>query len=131
MDSLDSSEILYRAFRQICPQNKVSPADIKFPDISVNRGCLSKPEDLLVGRMAPVGVFSFLVGDIPTEYRSDDGKEKYTFLAIEDPQPENSAHAEVRVFINGVHCKKEPPKGVRRQFRIDLANGIKIVIPPR
>jgi hypothetical protein len=125
---LNNSELLYRAFRQLCPENKVSAADIKFPDISVNRASLSKPEDLLNSKTQPIGVCSFLVSGIPSGY--SDSNINYNFVAVEDPLPDNPAHAEIRTLVNGVHSSKEPPKRIKRQFRIDLSNEIKIVIFP-
>lgn len=129
MANLDLTELLYRAFRELDPNGRVSASGIKFPDISVNRACLSKPEDLILGKTQPIGVFSFFVKDIPVQYV--DGSNNYTFVAVEYPIPTNKAHAEIRVFINEMYSQNEPPPRIRRQFRNDLANAISIVIQPK
>jgi len=126
VSKLQSSEILYRAFRQLDDDGSVSPADIRFPDISVNRATLSKPEDLLIGR-EDAGVFSFPVSGIPGPYL--DGSLK--FFAEADPVVGNSAHAEVRAYVGGVYQRGyQPSKAVRLQFRIELAKATTVVIKP-
>jgi len=108
----------------------VAAADTPFPDMSVNRFSINPDlRSVLMGSYAKAGVFSCQVSDVPTGYTA--GGKHYTFHVVEDPKPRNAAHAEVRTYTDGVYDKAvEPPKSVRRSFRIDLASVLKVEIAP-
>jgi len=105
--NLSPSENLYRAFRELDKDGRVAASGLRFPNISVNRANLCEPEDVLIGRPSPVGVCSFYVRDIPLEYI--EGTVSYSFVAVEDPVPDNPAHAEIRCLKDSVYLQQEPP----------------------
>ena len=127
---LAGSEILQRRYREL-DAGKVATADIPFPDMSCDRNSLRTfQETFNAGTGNETGVFSFAVSQIPKGFNhADDPIKKYTFEAVADPIASNHAHAEVRCSLNGIYnVKREPPKSVRREFRVALGNVCKIEI---
>lgn len=102
--------------------------EMQFPDMSVNRGKYSKPEDVL-GPRPEYGVAAFQVRDIPGPI-VDEGRE-YTFRVEHDPREGNYSHSEVRSFRDGARMKpEEPNRTVRQTFRATLALTAKVIRKP-
>jgi hypothetical protein len=115
---------------------QVKPANIHFPDQSVNRERYSKPRDVLLA-VDTRGSASFLlwgvafvqVADIPHPMVSE-GNVQYQFTVEHDPLEHNYAHSELRVYKNGVReqTKKKINQEVKKRYRIELARRSRLLI---
>ena len=92
----------------------VTTAGVPFPDLSVNRGKYSEPEDVLLGHGNAVAIAAAKVGDIPREI------EQHGFLPVHDPEPDNYSHTEIRTYRDGVHLRQKPSTTVRKEFRLSF-----------
>lgn len=118
-----------------------SVAGIRFPDQSVNRSRYSKPWDLLVPDRAFersqnwlfLGVIKFAVGAVP-ETIERDGKVVCEFRVEHDPQENNYAHTELRVYRDGTRIgladKNKISKQDRTNYRLEIMKSAVIVIEP-
>ncbi len=104
------------------------PAAIRFPKQSVNRGSLSKPEDVLFhenGKYDGLGAVAFTVVDIPERIIGDQGS-TYVFFMHHDPHEDNYAHSEIwsdQEQRTGEYRKPSP--SVKLKFRIQLCQRIR------
>jgi hypothetical protein len=144
----EPDESLYFRFssKHFSDENRLPVAAIRFPDFSVNAGSFSQPIDVLIPHWIDLGIAEFKVSAIPSPLKSDNKDDReFFFKACHDPidvnhpafnMPnqgfENYAHTEIRAFLEGEHFKQEPPKSVKKQFRLKLSDTTKIVIlrPP-
>lgn len=123
--NFDPEERLYRRVPRrdfIGRDGYVLPAGVRFPDISVNRGKYSEPEDVVLGYENAAAIAAARVRDIP------DRIDEYEFRPEHVPKPQNYAHSEIRAFLGGRHLKEaedRPPRAVRDEFRVLL--GLKVI----
>jgi len=119
-------------------ENRLPVAAIRFPDFSVNAGSLSQPTDVLIPHWVDFGIAVFTVSVIPSPIKSDDkhDEREFSFKACHDPIDEahpaypsqlfeNYAHTEIRTFLEG--NRKDPPKSVKKKFRLKLSDATGIV----
>jgi hypothetical protein len=83
---------------------RIKPASIRFPDQSVNRERFSKVSDVLFPDSSSEsrgwihwGVARVQVRDVPDEISSAGGV-RCTFTVEHDPEEDNFAHSELRVY---------------------------------
>lgn len=141
IQEFEADESLYFRFssKHFSDENRLPVAAIRFPDFSVNRGRFSRPIDVLFPNWIDWGIAEFKVSAIPSPLRSDDEKDEreFCFKAYHDPidtthpayteqQFENYAHTEIRAFLEGEHFTKDPPKSVKKKFRLKLSDATKI-----
>ncbi|MGI8638885.1 MAG: hypothetical protein ACR2MG_02910 [Pyrinomonadaceae bacterium] len=139
----EPNESLYFRFssEHFPDETRLPVAAIRFPDFSVNAGSLSQPSDVLIPHWINLGIAELKVSAIPLPLRSDDKNDEreFSFKACHDPidethpayskqQFENYAHTEIRAFLENEHFKKDPPKSVRKKFRLILSDATKIII---
>jgi hypothetical protein len=100
---------------------------ISFPCMSVNRGTLSEPEDLLfsqTGAWNGLGAIEFLVADIPAEVTQAQGP-AYQFYMRHVPDPDNYSHSEIwSVQASDRDIPKTPSKTVKLDYRVRLSRRI-------
>jgi len=122
----------------ISDTGQIKPANIHFPDQSVNRERFSKPRDVLLPdgsvrsrRWILWGVAMIHVGDVPCEKKTSGGV-TYSFTAEHDPLPKNYGHAELRVYKDGQREKDKNKINhqVKKAYRTDVALRTKIVVQP-
>jgi len=126
----EAGESLYRRYH---PSHRVGnrllwAALRPFP-LSVNRGRFSQPEDVLLPDKFGWGIASFKVKDVP-EWLAAASKDpdRYDFRLRHAPEEDNYAHSKVCSFKNGCFGRNEnPPKAVRKQFRLILSERIVLV----
>jgi hypothetical protein len=75
---LEQFEKLYRHFKKLDQESRVSAADIPFPDMSCDRARLSTLEYFSQKRPMD-GVFSFTVASVPVSLG------EFSFFCVEDP----------------------------------------------
>jgi hypothetical protein len=125
LDSLDGS-------------GRIKPAEIHFPDQSVNREKYSRRTDVLLPDGSPRskdwllhGVAEVEVRDLPPETRSA-GDVAYQFKVEHDPMDDNYAHSELRVYKDKQRetDKKRINAVVKKQYRTELALRTRVVVQP-
>jgi hypothetical protein len=106
---------------------QLTESAIRFPKTSVNRGSVSKPEDVLFaedGKYDGLGVIEFKVSDIPRRIEQDQGP-TYIFFLQHVPYSDNYSHSEIwsdQETRTGI--VKKPSRTVRLKFRIHLSQRI-------
>jgi hypothetical protein len=125
---LPAEETIY--IRTRLPDPEIN--DIRAPDQSANRACLSSPRALLYGEYSAQSVAECLVADVPASIAVPDGGSS-DFRVIPDPideprhgHPKNPSHCEIRAFVGGVRQDKVT-RGVSKRFRAMLAGALKPV----
>jgi hypothetical protein len=79
--------------------------------------------------VARFGVLVMPVGGVTQNQQSRNG-ERYEFAPTHEPRPACYAHSEVRCSLaNGGGLHVEPPRDVRKAFRIELAKLLSVSIP--
>jgi hypothetical protein len=100
---------------------------IKFPCMSVNRGTLSEPEDVLfsqTGALNGLGAVECLVADIPAEVTQAQGP-AYQFYVRHVPDPDNYSHSEIwSVQASNRDTPKAPSNSVKLEYRVRLSRRI-------
>ena len=124
----DGGESLYLRYgREDFIEGQLTPAGIRFPKTSVNRGSLSQPEDVLFaedGKYNGLGVVEFPVSDIPPRIAQDQGP-TYVFFMRHVPYADNYSHSEIwSDQATGSGDYREPSKTVKLKFRIHLCQRI-------
>ena len=136
VQEFDPQERLFQRFDKLIEEGgHLYPAQVRFPDFSVNRERFSEPEDVLLPIYLDWGIVAFKVEDIPGEKVTGAGTSKetvYTFIIVHVPQLENYSHSEVRTRKNGVYNKKFriESKGVKRYFRYILSERLETLRDP-
>ena len=121
----------------------IKPANIHFPDQSVNRQRFSRPRDVLLRDGSEQskafilwGVASILVSDLPPDDQTTGGAGSrgitYSFSAEHDPEEDNYSHTELRVYKNGQRERKSKKinSQVKKRYRTNLALQTRIVVRP-
>lgn len=134
-----SEEWLYfRCMAEWIECGRIKPANVHFPDQSVNRQKYSRPRDVLLPDDSEEscnwllwGVVGIQVRDLPPEMRTGGGI-PYSFPVEHDPLPNNYSHSELRVFKNGV---RETSKGkinnqIKKEYRTRLALRTSVIVSP-
>ena len=78
-------------------ENQLQYSAVRFPQMSVNRGRFSEPEDVLFseeGKFDGLGVLELRVADIPKRLEQDNGP-AYVFFMHHAPLEDNYAHSEI------------------------------------
>jgi hypothetical protein len=83
----------------------VSLEDIPRLPLSVNRGSLSVPEDVIVNHPG-WGIIGFPVGAIPETLAAEQGDAKYQFRLVPIVEQGNAAHADIVCFKDGRRVEK-------------------------
>ena len=135
IQQFDPQERLFQRFDKLIEEGgHLYPAQVHFPDFSVNRERFSKPEDVLLPIYLKWGIVAFKVKDIPDKKIVNEGAEEetiYSFIIVHIPQSDNYAHSEVRTEKNGVYKKgKIKNKDVKRYFRYKLSEKLKTLRYP-
>lgn len=136
VQEFDSQKRLFQRFDKIIEKGgHLYPAQVRFPDFSVNRERFSEPEDVLLPIYLNWGIVAFKVEDIPDEKVTGEGTSKetvYSFIIVHVPEPDNYSHSEVRTKKNGVYNKKLriESKEVKRYFRYKLSERLKTLRAP-
>lgn len=136
---VEQEKLFIRCRRDWLDENqRVKPANIHFPDQSVNREKYSEDYDVLLPNAETTdlgliywGVAVFLMRDIPAS-DSTSGGTKFTFTVEHDPDSDNFGHSEMRVYKNG---KREQNKNkisdvVKKAYRAKLAMRTGLIIEP-
>lgn len=101
---------------------------IRFPEMSVNRGSLSEPEDALFSedrRYDGLGVVAFKVADVPGRIDQENGP-AYVFFLRHAPLEDNYSHSEICSAPEAQPESIRPPSNtVKLKFRIELSKQIK------
>lgn len=128
IETFTPDERLYRA----CPPESVAgdivlDSAIDYPSCSVNRGRFSEPADVLIPEK-PRGWIpaECRVREVPASVASGD-KRVFEFKVEHVPEEENYAHSELRVYVGGVRHEKDSPTKVRKEFRMLLAQQMRVV----
>jgi len=133
VQEFDPQELLFHRFKKLNEEgDHLYPAQVRFPDFSVNRGRFSEPEDVLLPIYLNWGIVSFNVEDIPDEKVIGEGNSQetvYSFIIVHVPEQDNYAHSEVRTEKNGVYNqdRKIKNKEVKRYFRYKLSEKLIIL----
>lgn len=128
IEAFDPDELLYRA----CPPGSIEgdivlASAIDYPSCSVNRGCFSEPADVLIPEKRRGWISAECqVREVPVSLTSGD-KRVFDFKAEHVPEEENYAHSEIRVYVGGVRHEKVSPPKVRLDFRMLLAQKMRVV----
>lgn len=136
VQEFDPQEHLFQRFDKLIGEGDyLYPAQVRFPDFSVNRGRFSEPEDVLLPNFLDWGIAAFDVEDIPSEIiiESNDSNDTiYDFTIVHVPEEDNYSHSEVRTLINGAYNKKKRIKNkfVKRSFRYNLGEKLQILRQP-
>jgi len=118
--------------------DQLKPASVRFPDQSVNREKYGRCRDVLLPDESPKsknwilwGVARIHVRDIPTEAKSSGGV-AYQFAVEHDPQEDNYAHSELRVYKNGQREQggKRINQQIKKEFRTRLALSARVIVKP-
>lgn len=132
------SELLYRRYlRSHLEDGELDPSAIRFHEPpSVLRGRFSVPEDAIHSDCAegkPVsgfGVLAMPARSVQCREIAKNGTD-YEFIPVHKPLPSCYSHAEIHCQLgqdpSGQHI--EPPKEVRRAFRLRIAQALAIAIP--
>jgi hypothetical protein len=128
IQDFDGAESLYlRYFKDHFIDGRISPAAIRFPKQSLNRGLLSEPEDCLFsenGIYNGLGVVDFQVADVPVRVSQAQGP-TYVFFLKHVPLSDNYAHSEIwSDQEQGDGEYREPSKTVKLEFRVRLCQRI-------
>ena len=120
--------------KEFANNERLTLAEVRFPDFSVNRGKYSKPENVLKPIWFRYGIASFKVKDIPDPLKDVDTEDVFSFKVEHAPEKENRAHSEIRTYKNGLRKpgdKLEPSKTLRTKFREQLRKKIKLIKIPQ
>jgi len=134
----ETTEVLYIRFLSVdSTTGRPSEADFRAPDLSVNRGKYSEPQDVLWGKwdfLSDWGYGSMTVSQVPGSLC--DGAGLTTDFRVEhDPiagtaeQRENYSHSEIRAYKHGERSKKLPGT-VKLKFRRRIAEAIAVLKQP-
>jgi hypothetical protein len=128
LPDFDAVEVLYlRYFSDHFVDGQLSPAAIRFPKQSVNRGLHSEPEDCLFSEQGiynGLGVVDFQIADVPAKVSQPQGP-AYIFFLRHVPLPDNYAHSEIwSDQAPGSGDYREPSKTVKLEFRVRLCQRI-------
>jgi hypothetical protein len=112
----------------------LSPAGIKFPNTSVNRGKYSEPEDVLISpvdkpipgiELMKIAVFS--VQDVTFSITLPLPAKSCDFKVEHVPLPDNYSHSEVRAYKDGKFEEKTSfGETVKKEYRARLAKVARI-----
>ena len=136
VQEFDPQEHLFQRFDKLIDEGgHLYPAQVRFPDFSVNRELFSKPEDVLLPIYLDWGIVSFKVEDIPDKKITGERTSKetiYSFIIVHVPEQDNYSHSEVRAEKNGIYNKKLriESKEVKRYFRYKLSEKLKTLRLP-
>jgi hypothetical protein len=139
-DEFQQSELLFFRCKhdEVLATDQIKPSAVHFPDQSVNREKYSRHRDVLLPDGSPKseawilwGVARVYVRDIPTEMKSS-GSISYQFTVEHDPQEENYAHSELRVYKNGQRekDKKKINEQIKKAYRTKLALSARVITKP-
>lgn len=138
-DMPPTERLYFRCMRDWLDDNdSVRPAQIQFPDQSVNRERYSRPRDVLLPDGALVsrnwilwGVSMVQISDLPPDIASPGGV-SFSFTAEHDPLEDNYSHSELRVYKNGIReqAKKKINSQVKKKYRTDMAFRTRLVVRP-
>jgi hypothetical protein len=128
MPGFDGSESLYMRYGlNDFVGDQLAPGAIHFPKTSVNRGSLSRPEDVLFseyGNYNGLGVVEFRVSDLPARIIQEQGP-AYLFYMQHSPVPDNYSHSEIWSDQDPpTGDYREPSKTVKLRFRIYVCQRI-------
>jgi hypothetical protein len=137
----DSTEELYVRCKKdwINDGESIKPANIRFPDQSVNRAKYSKPRDVLLpdssGRYREQihwGVARITVNDVPRVIVSTGGGVECHFTVEHDPLEDNYGHSELRVYKEGNRVKdgKKVNQKVKKQYRTIVGLKSRVIVRP-
>jgi hypothetical protein len=119
-------------------ENQIKPANIHFPDQSVNRERFSRPKDVLLPDGSErskswilCGVASFRVADLPGDMQSPGGV-SFRFTVEHDPNEDNYSHSELRVYKNGQRerDKRRINDTIKKAYRTKLALSTRVIVTP-
>lgn len=121
----------------VADDGTIKPANIHFPDQSVNREKYSRLCDVLLPdgpdtlKWVYQGVASLAVKDVPKQMTSA-GNVVFDFTVEHDPLDDNFGHAELRVYKSG---KREKNKGkinseVKKAYRTEVGLRTRVVFWP-
>ena len=125
----DFDELLYLRFGlDDFLGGQLAPAAIRVPGQSVNRGSLSRPEDVLFhpeGNYNGLGAVEFKVEDIPGTIVGDQDS-TFMFFMRHKPLEENYSHSEIwSDKPPGTGEGRKPSKSVGLKFRAQLCKQIR------
>jgi hypothetical protein len=135
----EPGELLYIRFADVDGDGRPAGADIRCPDLSVNREKYSNAEDVLAAeypKFKDFGYGSFRVDQIP-KVILDGLKVEIAQRVEHDPtQPprtpdENYSHCEIRSYKDEIRKTPKVSDSVRKQFRIRLAESIDVIRRPK
>jgi hypothetical protein len=105
-------------FRRIHPEHyidgELQVAAIELPDMSVNRGKYSRPEDA-IRAFQNWGIGEFKVKHVPPGISSFLGAADYEIRIAHVPEPDNYSHSEIQAFENGTHVTELSANNVVEQ----------------
>lgn len=119
----------------------IKPANIPFPNQSVNRQKYSEPQDVLLPdnenktkQLIYWGVAKILVSDIPVDEKTQGSTGakavSYKFRVAHDPEVDNFSHSEIRVYKNNVVANKVKSQQIKKAYRTKLSFKSKIIVKP-
>jgi len=129
-------ELFRRYLKAHFHDGELDPSAIRFDEPpSVVRGKYSEAKDALSQGCAgnkDVSGFGVLVAknsEVSQEHTSSSG-DHYVFEVVHSPLAACYAHSEIRCFrkIDDAKVHVEPPKDVRRRFRVNLARALSVAI---
>lgn len=83
VQEFDPQERLFQRFNELIEEGgHLYPAQVRFPDFSVNRECFSEPEDVLLPIYLNWGIIAFKVEDIPDEKVTGEGTSQETVYSF-------------------------------------------------
>ena len=139
-DPIPGNERLFRsvALRHV-DNDRVLDSAVEAPATSFNREKYSQPEDVLSShRPDDNGIVVMLAGALPEPLSpTEPGGNVYEFSVADDPNPpedpENDAHAEVRLARRGIayDARHRPGKSARQKARLALANKLRVLRAPK
>jgi hypothetical protein len=117
-----------------CPESKIENGHValdgmRFPDISVNRGRYSEPEDVLIPDCLDFRIATFMVQDIPSPLISESQQQhRFEFRPEHDPCECNYAHSEIRTYKQDVRqLKGKLPENIKLRFRLLLSRKTRVL----
>lgn len=121
-------EKLYRAVPpETVSYGRLTHHGIDYPSCSVNRGTLSEPADVLIPEKRKDWIPAECeVQSVPTSLISGDGR-VFEFRVEHAPEEYNYAHSEIRCYLCGERHERGSPKRVKKMFRMELANRMRVV----
>lgn len=118
------------------PDGTIKPANVHFPDQSVNREMFSKPCDVLLPdgtdrskSWIHWGVATIRVENVPSSL-STAGNVTYNFTVEHDPLDDNYGHSELRVYKGGQRetNSNKVNAGVKKGYRTAVGLKSRVII---